>query len=189
MYRKMRGFIFLFVASVGCLQIQAQTKIVNPGNATSPKIEVVGKKTDFGNLSVYVYNPIRNDSHIYMGYYYSASQLDSIFGTRTETMPDYREVAYRYGHQGVLITMTPADDLGLFSIILVGDKYRCSIEGVEMQVGDNVNRINWSSFNKFEEKTFDDGTIRRWYRTEFNDLLVVKHKNNLITEIRFDLDF
>ena len=185
----MRVFIFLFVAFFGSLQIQAQTKIVNPEDITSPKIEVVGEQTNFGNSRVYVYNPMRNDSHIYMGYYYTASQLDSIFGTRTKTTPDYREVAYRYGHQGVLITMTPADDLGLFSIIMVGDKYRFSIEGVEMQVGDNVNRINWSSFNKYKEKILDDGTIRRWYRTELNDLLVVKHKNNLITEIRFDLDF
>ncbi|MBR5147867.1 MAG: hypothetical protein IKV15_01560, partial [Bacteroidaceae bacterium] len=87
------------------------------------------------------------------------------------------------------ITMTPADDMGLFSIITISDKYRFCIDGVEMQVGDNINRINWNAFNKDKEKVFEDGTVRRWYRHPIsNDLLVVTHKNDLITEIRFDLD-
>ena len=158
-------------------------------NYKKEKLEVVGIKSPYGCNGDYFYNPTRNDSHIYMGYYYTASQLDSIFGRRTETIPGDREISYRYDHEGVLITMTPADDMGLFSIITIGDKYRFCIDGVEMQVGDNINRINWNAFNKDKEKVFEDGTVRRWYRHPIsNDLLVVMHKKDLITEIRFDLD-
>ena len=158
-------------------------------NYKQEKLEVTGVKSPYGYNEDYFYNPTRNDSHIYMGYYYTASQLDSIFGRRTETIPDNGGILYRYGHEGVLITMTPAYDMGLSSIITIGDKYRFSIDGVEMQVGDNINIINLSAFDKYKEKVFEDGTVRRWYRHPIsNDLLVVKHKNDLITEIRFDLD-
>lgn len=173
----------------GILAIYLKRYVKGLRNYKKEKLEVVGIKSPYGCNGDYFYNPTRNDSHIYMGYYYTASQLDSIFGRRTETIPGDREISYRYGHEGVLITMTPADDMGLFSIITIGDKYRFCIDGVEMQVGDNINRINWNAFNKDEEKVFEDGTVRRWYRHPIsNDLLVVKHKNDLITEIRFDLD-
>ena len=173
----------------GILAIYLKRYVKGLRNYKKKKLEVVGIKSPYGCNGDYFYNPTRNDSHIYMGYYYTASQLDSIFGRRTETIPGYREISYRYGHEGVLITMTPADDMGLFSIITIGDKYRFCIDGVEMQVGDNINRINWDAFNKDEEKVFEDGTVRRWYRHPIsNDLLVVMHKNDLITEIRFDLD-
>ena len=173
----------------GILAIYLKRYVKGLRNYKKEKLEVVGVKSPYGYNGDYFYNPTRNDSHIYMGYYYTASQLDSIFGRRTETIPDHREISYRYGHEGVLISMTPADDMGLFSIITIGDKYRFCIDGVEMQVGDNINRINWDAFNKDKEKVFEDGTVRRWYRHPIsNDLLVVKHKNDLITEIRFDLD-
>ena len=173
----------------GILAIYLKRYVKGLRNYKKEKLEVVGIKSPYGCNGDYFYNPTRNDSHIYMGYYYTASQLDSIFGRRTETIPGDREISYRYGHEGVLITMTPADDMGLFSIITIGDKYRFCIDGVEMQVGDNINRINWNAFNKDEEKVIEDGTVRRWYRHPIsNDLLVVKHKNDLITEIRFDLD-
>lgn len=185
----MKHFITLF-AFIGCLQIQAQTKIVNPDAADFTKLEVVGKKSDFGYSKVYVYNPMRNDSHIYMGYYYTASQLDSIFGVRTYTQIfDDGDAVYRYDRLGILFSMTPADNMGLFSIMLVGDQYRFHVEGVEMQIGDHILDINWTPFRKTKEKIFEDGTIGRWYRTPSSDLLVVRHKNNKITEIRFDLDF
>lgn len=176
----------------GILAIYLKRPIRGLRNYKQEKLEVTGVKSPYfydDYKGIYFYNPTRNDSHIYMGYYYTASQLDSIFGRRTETIPGDREISYRYGHEGVLITMTPADDMGLFSIITIGDKYRFCIDGVEMQVGDNINRINWNAFNKDKEKVFEDGTVRRWYRDPIsNDLLVVKHKNDLITEIRFDLD-
>ena len=173
----------------GILAIYLKRYVKGLRNYKKEKLEVVGIKSPYGYNGDYFYNPTRNDSHIYMGYYYTASQLDSIFGRRTETIPGDREISYRYGHEGVLITMTPADDMGLFSIITIGDKYRFCIDGVEMQVGDNINRINWNAFNKDKEKVFEDGTVRRWYRHPIsNDLLVVMHKNDLITEIRFDLD-
>ena len=176
----------------GILAIYLKRYVKGLRNYKKEKLEVVGVKSDYyydDYKGDYFYNPTRNDSHIYMGYYYTASQLDSIFGRRTETIPGDREISYRYGHEGVLITMTPADDMGLFSIITIGDKYRFCIDGVEMQVGDNINRINWNAFDKYKEKVFEDGTVRRWYRHPIsNDLLVVKHKNDLITEIRSDLD-
>lgn len=173
----------------GILAIYLKRYVKGLRNYKKEKLEVVGVESPYGCNGDYFYNPTRNDSHIYMGYYYTASQLDSIFGRRTETIPEYREISYRYDHEGVLITMTPADDMGLFSIITISDKYRFCIDGVEMQVGDNINRINWDAFNKDKEKVFEDGTVRRWYRHPIsNDLLVVMHKNDLITEIRFDLD-
>ena len=176
----------------GILAIYLKRPIRGLRNYKQEKLEVTGVKSPYfydDYKGIYFYNPTLNDSHIYMGYYYTASQLDSIFGRRTETIPGDRAISYQYGHEGVLITMTPADDMGLFSIITIGDKYRFCINGVEMQVGDNINRINWDVFNKDEEKVFEDGTVRRWYRHPIsNDLLVVKHKNDLITEIRFDLD-
>ena len=146
----------------GILAIYLKRYVKGLRNYKKEKLEVVGIKSPYGYNGDYFYNPTRNDSHIYMGYYYTASQLDSIFGRRTETIPGYREISYRYGHEGVLITMTPADDMGLFSIITIGDKYRFCIDGVEMQVGDNINRINWNAFNKDKEKVFEDGTVRRY---------------------------
>ena len=185
----MKHFLF-FITIFCCLQIQGQIRIVNPDGSNSAKIEVAGTVTDFSYSKVYLYNPTRKDSHIYMGYYYTASQLDSIFGGRTMTQVfEEGDAIYRYDHHGIQFSMTPANDMGLFSFMIVGNNYKCSIEGVEMQVGDNINRINWSAFNKFREKTLEDGTIRIWYRTPSSDLLVVKHKNNIITGIRFDLDF
>ena len=70
-----------------------------------PKLEVIGKKTHFSYDGAYIYNPERNDSHLYAGYYYTAEQLDSIFGERTKTYYDEGWAAYVYEHEGVRIEM------------------------------------------------------------------------------------
>lgn len=170
-----------------------------------PKLEVIGKKTHFSYNGAYIYNPERNDSHLYAGYYYTAEQLDSIFGERTKTYYDEGWAAYLYEHEGVRIEMAPytpavvypgltpkaipADSYGMYSFWLVGNKYKCRIEDAEIQVGDNINFINKWEFEIINEKVLFDGRVRIWYKTVSGDDVFITHKNDIITEIRYDLDY
>ena len=170
-----------------------------------PKLEVIGKKTHFSYDGAYIYNPERNDSHLYAGYYYTAEQLDSIFGERTKTYYDEGWAAYVYEHEGVRIEMAPytpavvypgltpaaipADSYGMYSFWLVGNKYKCRIEYAEIQVGDNINFINKWEFEIINEKVLFDGRVRIWYKTVSGDDVFITHKNDIITEIRYDLDY
>ena len=170
-----------------------------------PKLEVIGKKTHFSYDGAYIYNPERNDSHLYAGYYYTAEQLDSIFGERTKTYYDEGWAAYVYEHEGVRIEMAPytpavvypgltpeaipADSYGMYSFWLVGNKYKCRIEDAEIQVGDNINFINKWEFEIINEKVLFDGRVRIWYKTVSGDDVFITHKNDIITEIRYDLDY
>lgn len=170
-----------------------------------PKLEVIGKKTHFSYDGAYIYNPERNDSHLYAGYYYTAEQLDSIFGERTKTYYDEGWAVYLYEHEGVRIEMAPytpavvypgltpeaipADSYGMYSFWLVGNKYKCRIEDAEIQVGDNINFINKWEFEIINEKVLFDGRVRIWYKTVSGDDVFITHKNDIITEIRYDLDY
>jgi hypothetical protein len=170
-----------------------------------PKLEVIGKKTHFSYDGAYIYNPERNDSHLYAGYYYTAEQLDSIFGERTKTYYDEGWAAYVYEHEGVRIEMAPytpavvypgltpkaipADSYGMYSFWLVGNKYKCRIEYAEIQVGDNINFINKWEFEIINEKVLFDGRVRIWYKTVSGDDVFITHKNDIITEIRYELDY
>ncbi len=170
-----------------------------------PKLEVIGKKTHFSYDGAYIYNPERNDSHLYAGYYYTAEQLDSIFGERTKTYYDEGWAAYVYEHEGVRIEMAPytpavvypgltpeaipADSYGMYSFWLVGNKYKCRIEDAEIQVGDNINFINKWEFEIINEKVLFDGRVRIWYKTVSGDDVFITHKNDIITEIRYELDY
>ena len=74
------------------------------------------------------------------------------------------------------------------SIRTIATETHISVKKVQSTLKE-LEELGLISILKFEEKVFEDGTVRRWYRHPIsNDLLVVKHKNDLITEIRFDLD-
>lgn len=169
--------------------------------AKPKKLEVIGKKTHFSHNGVYIYNPERNDSHLYAGYYYTAEQLDSIFGERTKTYHDEGWATYIYEHEGVRIDMAPytpivdyynaipADSYGMTCFWLVGNKYKCQIEKAGIQVGDNINLINKWGFEEIKEWVLFDGRVRIWYRTGSGDDLIITHKDDIITEIRYELDY
>ena len=180
-------------------------------SVTKSRLEVVGKRTPFSNRCVYIYNPKNNDSHIYLGYYYTAEQLDSIFGERTRTYIDDEGWAdYIYNHEGVRILMSPyqeyehkeyligdmidgipADLYGMHIFFLTGKKYKVQIDNVGIQVGDNINIVNWKlGHYKYREDVFvDDGSVRIIYIIDGYDWLWITHKNDTITEIRYDLDW
>lgn len=180
-------------------------------SVTKSRLEVTGKRTPFSDRSVYIYNPKNNDSHIYLGYYYTAEQLDSIFGERTRTYIDDEGWAdYIYEHEGVRILMSPyqeydhkeyligdmvdaipADSYGMQIFFLTGKKYKVQIDNVGIQVGDNINLINCKlGHYKYREDVFVyDGSVRIIYIIDGYDWLWITHKNGTITEIRYDLDW
>lgn len=189
----------------------ASPKDEKGASVTKSRLEVVGKITPFSDDGVYIYNPENNDSHIYLGYYYTAEQLDSIFGERTRThIDDEGWATYIYDHEGVQIIMSPyreydhkeyligdmvkgipADSYGIETFFLTGKKYKLQIGNVGIQVGDNINLINWGEgYYKYREDVFvDDNSVRTIYIIDGYDWLFITHKNETITEIRYDLDW
>lgn len=174
------------------------------------QLEVAGKRTPYSDDGVYIYNPEDSDSRIYLGYYYTAEQLDSVFGERTKTnIDDEGWAVYTYGHEGVGIVMSPyqkfdekeyligdmvkgipADSNGMETFYLSGKKYKCQIGNVGLQVGDNINLINWEKgYYKYREDVFVDGSVRTIYIIDGYDWLFITHKNDTITQIRYDLDW
>lgn len=57
------------------------------------------------------------------------------------------------------------------------------------QVGDNINLINKWGFEEIKEWVLFDGRVRIWYRTGSGDDLIITHKDDIITEIRYELDY